>query len=265
MAVKLRLTRLGKKKRPFYRIIAIDSRSPRDGRYLENLGHYNPLPDPFEVSINEERVLYWLGVGAIPSNTVKSLFRREGILFKWDLIKRGLSAEEMDQEMKRWEVIQLERKRKLERKAEAKAQEKIAEQPVPETEEEEAVEVEKQQDAPPAEETVEEVAAEVEEQKDAPLAEETVEEVAAEAEEQKDEQPAEEAGEEVAAEAEEQKDAPPAEETVEEVGAETEEQKDEQPVEEVVAETAAEKNEGGAQGEQETASEPADSDKPKSE
>lgn len=119
MAVKLRLTRFGKKKKPFYRIIAIDSRAPRDGRYLENLGTYNPLPNPFEVTINEERVLYWLGVGAIPSDTVKSLFRREGILFKQDLIKRGLTAEQMDQEMKRWEVIKLERQRTLEKKAEA--------------------------------------------------------------------------------------------------------------------------------------------------
>ena len=130
MAVKLRLSRMGRKKRPFYRIVAVDSRKPRDGRHLENLGTYNPLPDPFEFKINEDRIFYWLGVGAIPSDTVKSLLRREGILFKWDLKKRGLSDEEMDQEMKRWEVIQLERSRKLEKKleekAEAKKEEKVA-------------------------------------------------------------------------------------------------------------------------------------------
>ncbi|HDL18641.1 MAG TPA: 30S ribosomal protein S16 [Bacteroidetes bacterium] len=120
MAVRLRLTRMGRKKKPYYRIIAVDSRAPRDGRYLENLGYYNPLPDPFELKINEERVLYWLGVGAIPSDTVNSLFRKEGILFKWDLVKRGLSGEELDKEMKRWEVIQLERRRKQEKKLEAK-------------------------------------------------------------------------------------------------------------------------------------------------
>jgi small subunit ribosomal protein S16 len=113
---------MGKKKKPFYRIVAVDSRKPRDGRYLENLGTYDPLPDPFEVKVNEDRVFYWLGVGAIPSDTVKSLLRREGILFKWDLKKRNLSDEEMDQEMKRWEVIQLERRRKLEKKLEEKVE-----------------------------------------------------------------------------------------------------------------------------------------------
>ncbi len=116
MAVKIRLTRIGRKKKPYYRIVAIDSRSPRDGRYLENLGVYNPLPDPFEIKLKEDRVLYWLGVGAVPTDTVKSLLRKEGVLFKWDLVRRGLSPEQMEQEMKRWEVIQLERKRKLELK-----------------------------------------------------------------------------------------------------------------------------------------------------
>jgi len=116
LAVKIRLTRIGRKKKPYYRIVAIDSRSPRDGRYLENLGVYNPLPDPFEIKLKEDRVLYWLGVGAVPTDTVKSLLRKEGVLFKWDLVRRGLSPEQMEQEMKRWEVIQLERKRKLELK-----------------------------------------------------------------------------------------------------------------------------------------------------
>lgn len=120
MAVRLRLTRMGRKKKPYYRIIAVDGRAPRDGKYLENLGYYNPLPDPIELKINEERALYWLGVGAIPSDTVKSLFRKEGILFKWDLVKRGVSGEELDKEMNRWEVIQLERKRKQQKKLEVK-------------------------------------------------------------------------------------------------------------------------------------------------
>ena len=137
MAVKLRLTRMGRKKRPFYRIVAVDSRKPRDGRYLENLGTYDPLPDPFEVQVNEDRVFYWLGVGATPSDTVKSLLRREGILFKWDLKKRNLSDEEMDQEMKRWEVIQLERRRKLEKKLEAKDEAKKEEKAAVEEEVEE--------------------------------------------------------------------------------------------------------------------------------
>jgi small subunit ribosomal protein S16 len=150
LAVKLRLTRLGRKKRPFYRIIAVDSRAPRDGRYLENLGTYDPLPEPFEFKVNEDRIFYWLGVGAIPSDTVKSLLRREGILFKWDLKKRGLSDEQMEQEMKRWEVIQLERRRKSEKKLEEKAKVKEKE----EKEEKERIE---EQDDQKAEQVVEEV------------------------------------------------------------------------------------------------------------
>jgi small subunit ribosomal protein S16 len=142
LAVKLRLTRMGRKKKPFYRIVAVDSRKPRDGRYLENLGTYDPLPDPFEVQVNEDRVFYWLGVGATPSDTVRSLLRREGILFKWDLKKRNLSDEEMDQEMKRWEVIQLERRRKLEKKLEEKAETKKEEKAAVEEQVEEAAQVE---------------------------------------------------------------------------------------------------------------------------
>jgi len=127
LAVRLRLTRMGRKKRPFYRIVAVDSRAPRDGKYLENLGYYDPKKEPFEVKLNEERILYWLSVGAQPTDTVRSLLRREGILFKWDLIRRGLSEEEMQEKMKMWEVIQLERKRKLERElAEKKAKKKEA-------------------------------------------------------------------------------------------------------------------------------------------
>ncbi|NOY27786.1 MAG: 30S ribosomal protein S16, partial [Oligoflexia bacterium] len=76
MAVRLRLTRMGRKKRPFYRIVAADSRSPRDGRNLEFLGHYNPMVNPSEIKVNLERVDYWLSVGASPSDTVASLIKK---------------------------------------------------------------------------------------------------------------------------------------------------------------------------------------------
>ena len=82
MAVKLRLTRMGAKKRPFYRIIATDSRRPRDGQYLELVGTYAPLDDG-EVKINEEVALKWLNSGAIPTDTVRSLFRKAGIMQKF--------------------------------------------------------------------------------------------------------------------------------------------------------------------------------------
>jgi len=78
MSVKIRLARHGKKKKPFYRIVIADSESPRDGRFLENVGTYNPLVDPAEVSLKQDRVKYWIDQGAIPTDTVKSLMKKEG-------------------------------------------------------------------------------------------------------------------------------------------------------------------------------------------
>ena len=82
MAVKIRLTRMGSKKRPSYRIVATDSRSPRDGKYLELIGFYNPLENPVEVKINEEVALKWIKNGAILTDTVKDLFSKAGIMKK---------------------------------------------------------------------------------------------------------------------------------------------------------------------------------------
>jgi len=79
MAVKIRLARHGAKKRPFYRIVAADSDSPRDGRFLEKLGTYNPLQDPAQVILDTDRVKYWIGQGATPSDTVKTILKREGV------------------------------------------------------------------------------------------------------------------------------------------------------------------------------------------
>ena len=79
MAVKIRLARHGATKRPFYRIVVADSECKRDGRYLENVGTYNPLKDPAEVTLNTERVQYWLQQGAIPTDTVKTLLKKEGV------------------------------------------------------------------------------------------------------------------------------------------------------------------------------------------
>lgn len=79
MAVRIRLQRHGRKKRPFYRLVAADARAQRDGRFLERLGHYNPLTNPAEVVIDEDRVLKWLKRGAQPSDTAKSLLSQTGI------------------------------------------------------------------------------------------------------------------------------------------------------------------------------------------
>jgi len=81
MVVRIRLARHGRKKRPFYRLVVADSRSPRDGKFIEMIGTYNPLTDPAEVKVNEERAIYWLKVGAQPSDTARSLLRKAGV---WD-------------------------------------------------------------------------------------------------------------------------------------------------------------------------------------
>ncbi len=78
MPVKIRLARYGAKKRPFYRIVVANSESPRDGRFLESVGTYNPLPDQAEVKLRKERVSYWMDQGAIPTDTVKTLLKKQG-------------------------------------------------------------------------------------------------------------------------------------------------------------------------------------------
>lgn len=89
MAVRIRLKRLGAKKAPFYRIVAADSRSPRDGRFIEQLGTYDPTKNPAQVTINEEAVMKWLNVGAQPSDTVKNLLSKAGIIKKFTDAKAG--------------------------------------------------------------------------------------------------------------------------------------------------------------------------------
>ena len=80
MAVKIRLKRMGMKKMPFYRIVVADGRSPRDGRFIEEIGYFNPLTDPVELKIVEERAKYWLGVGAQPTDTTRALLKKGGAL-----------------------------------------------------------------------------------------------------------------------------------------------------------------------------------------
>ncbi|WP_326716596.1 30S ribosomal protein S16 [Vagococcus jeotgali] len=82
MAVKIRLKRMGSKKKPFYRMVVADSRSPRDGRYIEVVGTYNPLTNPATITVEEETILEWLSKGAQPSDTVRNILSREGIMKK---------------------------------------------------------------------------------------------------------------------------------------------------------------------------------------
>jgi small subunit ribosomal protein S16 len=112
MAVKLRLRREGTKKRPHYRVVAADSRSPRDGRFIEIIGEYHPLDEPSTIRIDAERALHWLRVGAQPTEQVEKLLRIEGV---WEEFKPG-------DKPKRERSAQTEPK--LSRKARAKAAEK---------------------------------------------------------------------------------------------------------------------------------------------
>lgn len=87
MAVKLRLKRMGSKQKPFYRIVAADSRFPRDGRFIETVGTYNPVANPAEVKIDKEVALKWLSNGAQPTDTVKTLLKNEVILKEYNATK----------------------------------------------------------------------------------------------------------------------------------------------------------------------------------
>ena len=89
MAVKLGLKRMGSKAKPFYRIVAADSRSPRDGRFLEVVGTYNPVKGQEVVTVNEEKAMYWLSNGAIPTDTVRSILSKQGIMKKFAESKKA--------------------------------------------------------------------------------------------------------------------------------------------------------------------------------
>jgi len=90
---------MGSKKKPFYRVIATDSRNARDGRFIETLGYYNPLPDPPQIKVEEESLFKWLDRGAVPTDNTESILRRIGVMQKWQLLKQGVKKEELDAKM----------------------------------------------------------------------------------------------------------------------------------------------------------------------
>ena len=173
MAVKLRLRRMGKKKQPIYKIVAADSRSPRDGKFLEAVGLYNPLTEPHIIDLKEDRIQYWLGVGAQPTDTVRSLLRQKGITLKNELKRKGLAEDKIEAELENWEKKKEEgakAKAEKKKKKEVAAKEKAKE----ETKEEDAKEVDVRVEEPksepvtdssdeekPKQEDIEESAAEV--------------------------------------------------------------------------------------------------------
>ncbi len=126
MAVRLRLRKTGRKNQPSYKVVAADSRSPRDGRFLETVGTYNPLRNPAEIKFNEEKAFKWLKRGALPTDTVRSLLRKSGLWYKWYLMKKGLDESAVAQKLAEWQAGQeaknlRDAERKQRRKASKKA------------------------------------------------------------------------------------------------------------------------------------------------
>lgn len=135
MAVKIRLARFGRTKRPFYRIVAAESSAKRDGKYIERIGTYDPIHNPPIIEIDEEKVINWLDNGAIPTDTVSNLLKSEGILYKRALTKRGLSPIEVAAEMEKWSESKLAKKAaKAEKKEVAKVKETPKQEVVVESE-----------------------------------------------------------------------------------------------------------------------------------
>ena len=142
MATKIRLKRIGRRNRPFYRLIVIDSRKRRDGASIEQIGWYNPIDPKHSYEIMDDRILYWLGEGAIPSNAVKKIMKREGLALRWHLMQQGVDEKEIEIEIKRWELNRedtlasreakeaekLEKKKEKPEVASAKADEPAAEE-----------------------------------------------------------------------------------------------------------------------------------------
>ena len=123
MAVRLRLRRTGRKNQPSYKVVAADSRSPRDGRFIEAVGTYNPLRSPAEIKFNEEKAFKWLRRGALPTDTVRSLLRKSGLWYKWYLMKKGLDESAIAQKLTEWQAGQ---ESKLARDAERRQRRKVS-------------------------------------------------------------------------------------------------------------------------------------------
>jgi small subunit ribosomal protein S16 len=129
---------MGRKKKPFYRIVAIDTKSRRDGRYLDKVGYYDPLTKPATVNIDKEKVLGWLEKGATPSETVFNLLQKEGIALEWHLVRNKISDQAKNVEIQKWE---LSRKKSsditeiAEKPKAAKPEEPVAEETTPAAEE----------------------------------------------------------------------------------------------------------------------------------
>jgi small subunit ribosomal protein S16 len=146
------MKKMGSKKKPFFRFVATDTRSPRDGRFIEILGYYNPMVDPPEIKFDEDKVYKWLNVGAEPSGNVAQLLKKAGLLERWQLLKQGVKISELDAKIAERREKQPKPKTREEREATKKKDEKAeGEQAVEQTKEEDTQEkkVEEEKTATP--------------------------------------------------------------------------------------------------------------------
>jgi len=104
LATTIRLKRIGRRNRPFYRVVTMDSRNRRDGAAIEELGWYNPVDSEHSFKLKTDRIVHWLKEGAQPSKAAKKLMRRAGINHRWHLMKQGLEENELEKEMQKWEL-----------------------------------------------------------------------------------------------------------------------------------------------------------------
>jgi len=249
MATKMRLQRFGKKRSPFYHIVIADGRAPRDGKYIEKIGTYNPIPNPAEIKLNFDKALDWLQKGAQPTETMRAILTYKGVLYKHHLIKGlkkgALTEAEVEAKFNKWltdKEAKIEAKRsgladkaRADRKAILDTEAKINEDRAAELAKRKAAEIEEQvaatQEAAAEEETTE---------TEAPVEEEVVTKEAVAAKVAESEAPKEEVKEEATAEVKEEAK----EETKKEPKAEVkEEAKEEAPKEEPKAEVKEEAKE----------------------
>ena len=123
MATKIRLKRIGRRNRPFYRLVVMDSRKRRDGAAIEELGWFNPIEADKPYSLNEERILHWMKLGAQTSEAVHELMKRSGLAHRWHLTQQGLDENAIEKEMKKWVLTREETLKNRAEKAEKKAHE----------------------------------------------------------------------------------------------------------------------------------------------
>lgn len=171
--VKIRFQRQGRKKAPIYRLVATDSRNRRDGRFIENLGQYRPMNETDKAAFKEDRVLYWLGVGAQPSTTARAILSKEGTLLKWHLQKKNIDPVRAEEIFTTWKTQRDEKRaRKIsDRENAVEAKRRAQEEAKRKAEEEAAAAAKAEADAKAAEEAA----------ANAPAAEEPVAEAASEA------------------------------------------------------------------------------------